>query len=133
MAKKTATRTRSRIHADRKVPHRPLAEAVAQPPKQDLSDAAQPTPGAPQEWQVISMPAPPGIYAGIDYDGNGIVFRRVDTFYALGRVVTHLETLAGERIPASSIAQFNGPLPEFGDNPEFGMFVKVAIPVSQKG
>ena len=86
-----------------------------------------------QEWQVINMPAPPGIYAGIDYDGNGIVFRRVDTFYALGRVVTHLETLSGERIPASSIAQFTGPLPEFGDNPEFGMFVKVAIPVSQKG
>lgn len=92
----------------RKTPHRPSVD--------DLSK---------QMPSFIKVHAPPGMYAGVDYDGNGVLFRRVDTHYGEDRVSTHLETLNGERIAPSTIAQWQGPLPEFGDNPEFAMLITI--------
>lgn len=131
MAKKTATKSRARINPSRRSRSHPItATAAPQPPEPIKSDhvnaEAKPT------WQIISVPAPPGIYAGVDYDGNGVIFRRVDTHHGIGLMSTHLESLTGERIAASSIAQYHGPLPEFGDNPQFGMFVNVAIPAHKE-
>ena len=125
MAKKTTTKTR-RINPSRKVPNRPMDfNAPAAAAKSDVTEVRH-------EWQVINVPAPPGVYAGVDYDGNGLIFRRVDTHYGINQVVTHLESLLGEPIAASSIAQYIGPLPEFGDNPQFQMFTKIKIPANGK-
>lgn len=130
MTKKTATKTRSRVRINaRKTPHRGI-ETVVSAAKRDAAALAElkDNAAAPQEWQTIQVPAPPGIYAGIDHDGNGFLFRRVDTHMSIGQIVTHLESLIGERIAASSVAQFTGPLPEFGENPQFGMNILVSVP-----
>ena len=136
MSKKTATKSRSRINPSRRAkPHqvtKPSPVAAAKVTDLKAGEGITFSREAKQEWQVISVSAPPGIYAGVDYDGNGLIFRRVDTHHGMGLISTHLESLTGERIAASSIAQYHGPLPEFGDNPEFGMFVKVAVPVTKE-